>query len=217
MSREEKVAAVRRTVRELYRALGYGNFYAPIRMALCPFFRVEEYIPTSGRIIDIGCGYGLMANILARMAPAREVYGVDKSAYRIAQARASLTPGTRIEFVEEDIRASRLTGCRGLTMIDFLHHIPFALQEEILRKIPALLGDDGVLVIKEYGDRPRWKYWATWVFEAVFYPADKLTYRPVPEWVRLLTGLGFAVTTHTAGEGSFVPSVIIVARKTGGR
>jgi len=213
MSRSKTIIATRKRIRELYSVAGYGRFYAWVREQLCPFFRIEEFIPKTGQIIDIGCGYGLMANILTLMGPERQVMGIDKAEYRINKAKLTAADHQRSSFICQDIRTVSLKNCQGITMVDFLHHIPFTLQEEILAKIPELLGESGVLVIKEFADKPRWKYWATLLFEAVFYPKDLLTYRPIAEWQKMLENLGFVVTTTTAGEGSFVPSVILVARK----
>lgn len=213
MSRDEAVAAARLRLREIYRATGYGSFYAAVREALCPFFHIESHIPTTGTIIDIGCGYGLMAHVLAMLGPQRTVIGVDKSEYRIGKAQATLreTPGAKLTFMCEDIRTAPLRDCDGVTMVDVLHHMPTTLQEEVLRRLPEIVRPGGVVVIKEFADRPRWKYWATLLFEAVFYPNDKLTYRPIPEWQALLEQLGFRVTLHEEHAGSFVPSVMLIA------
>lgn len=215
MSREETITAARARLRALYAGLGYGSFYAAVREALCPFFFIEEHLPRTGNIVDIGCGYGLMANVIRLMGGTeRTVFGVDLSAYRIAKAQATVQAGdAHLRFICADIRTAALPPADGVTMIDFLHHIPFALQEEVLAQLPRILSPQGVVVIKEFADRPRWKYWATLLFEAVFYPKDKLTYRPIPEWQRLLEGLGFAVTLHEEHRGSFVPSVMLIARR----
>ncbi|HNW91862.1 MAG TPA: class I SAM-dependent methyltransferase [bacterium] len=216
MSREETIIRARAELRALYRDLGYGSFYCAVREALCPFFFIEEHLPRTGTIVDIGCGYGLMANIIRLMGgDERTVFGVDLSAYRIGKAQATVRAGdSRLQFICSDIRTAQLPPADGVTMIDFLHHIPFALQEEVLAQLPRILAPDGVVVIKEFADRPRWKYWATLLFEAVFYPNDKLTYRPVPEWQAMLEKLGFAVTLHEEHRGSFVPSVMLIATRT---
>ncbi|MGH9279418.1 MAG: class I SAM-dependent methyltransferase, partial [Acidimicrobiales bacterium] len=48
-----------------------------VRWASCPFRRVAARVPDRGRVLEVGCGYGLFSNHLALSSPDREVLGID--------------------------------------------------------------------------------------------------------------------------------------------
>src|SRR5437899_10850935 len=48
---------------------------------------IGQYLPASGPVLDIGCGFGLFSLYYAATAPARFVRGVDLKPRRIALAR----------------------------------------------------------------------------------------------------------------------------------
>src|SRR5207244_9860458 len=48
---------------------------------------IGQYLPPSGAVLDIGCGFGLFSLYYAAAAPARFVRGVDLNPRRIAMAR----------------------------------------------------------------------------------------------------------------------------------
>src|SRR5688500_20337938 len=48
---------------------------------------IGQYLPTTGAVLDIGCGFGLFSLYYAATAPGRFVRGLDVNPRRIAQAR----------------------------------------------------------------------------------------------------------------------------------
>src|SRR5262249_59310895 len=48
---------------------------------------IGQYLPETGPVLDIGCGFGLFSLYYAATGPRRFVRGLDVSAGRIAQAR----------------------------------------------------------------------------------------------------------------------------------
>ncbi|MBU6424157.1 MAG: hypothetical protein KGQ88_09005, partial [Chloroflexi bacterium] len=46
------------------------------RAFLSDLARIEEYVPRHGFIVDLGCGDGLFANLLAETSPRRRVLGL---------------------------------------------------------------------------------------------------------------------------------------------
>ena len=48
---------------------------------------VGQYLPRRGRVLDLGCGFGLFSLYYASLHPAIEVEGIDLNARRIAMAR----------------------------------------------------------------------------------------------------------------------------------
>ena len=48
---------------------------------------IGQYLPVSGRILDIGCGFGLFSQYYAKQFPNLEIHGIDINAERIRMAR----------------------------------------------------------------------------------------------------------------------------------
>ena len=71
------------------------RIYAKLRWMLCPFKEIEALIPKKANIVDVGCGFGLLANYIAVMSENREILGIDFSVRRIQVANKTagdLTP-----------------------------------------------------------------------------------------------------------------------------
>ena len=61
-----------------YRLLPIGaRLHATVRWWSAPFAAVQAEVPPTGRILEIGCGHGLLCTYLALSQPARSVLGVD--------------------------------------------------------------------------------------------------------------------------------------------
>src|SRR5688572_2964589 len=67
---------------------------------------VERYVPRHGFIVDIGCGHGLFANVLAEASDARRVLGVDVDERKIAVARATAEGRAALRFEVGDAIAT---------------------------------------------------------------------------------------------------------------
>src|SRR5262249_58923644 len=67
---------------------------------------IGQYLPESGPVLDIGCGFGLFSLYYAATAPGRFVRGIDLSAGRIAMARraAARLAIENVSYEEGDAR-----------------------------------------------------------------------------------------------------------------
>src|SRR5882724_9913110 len=52
---------------------------------------IGQYLPESGPVLDIGCGFGVFLLYYAATAPGRFVRGIDVNARRITMARQAAT------------------------------------------------------------------------------------------------------------------------------
>src|SRR2546421_8703233 len=69
------------------------------RLRSCPLDAVAAATPSSGRILDFGCGHGVVALYLALSAPDRQITGVDVDGDKVIEARsASRVAGVSVEF-----------------------------------------------------------------------------------------------------------------------
>lgn len=166
-----------------------------IRWFFSPYKELARNIPANCKVVDVGCGHGIFANYLS-MVTTRDVYGIDISKQRIKSAKESVGSRPNISFLLEDISMAGLPKCDFVTMIDFLHHLPPSLQEDVIKKSFAALTSGGVIMIKEVDVRPRWKYYYNYIVDFLtgIYNITEGTaqhYRSSEDFKSLLTKFGF--------------------------
>ncbi len=110
--------------------------------------KLADLFPTTGRIVDLGSGPGLLAHVLVDRAPGREVLCIDRAARQIESLEASAA-GLPIEGVIADITLCRLPACSGIALMDVLHRFPADVQEVLLNRCVKALEPGGVLVLCE--------------------------------------------------------------------
>lgn len=180
----------------LYRSHNaYVRLYVSARSRLLSFDHYLEFLPRRGLIIDMGCGYGVLANYLSLCLPHARIVGIDSNKKRIDAARKTIGTRSGIDFLVEDAVQSALPRCTGIAMTDFLHHVAPIDQEVVLHKAFESLDNDGVLLISEVdpGARPVYRYWASYLSDRVLYPLSKSFFRSGSSWRDVLSRLGFSV------------------------
>jgi SAM-dependent methyltransferase len=145
------LASRAKRVRQLYDYQGpYVTQFVFWKMKADPLFEaVEESIPQQGRILDLGCGYGIVAHWLTLGSPGRTVKGVDNDAGKIRVALATATQNPRVCFEKADVLAWEYPACDCVLMCDLLHYLPHDLKEQVLRKAYAALRPSGCLVVRD--------------------------------------------------------------------
>lgn len=137
-----------------------------VRWWTAPFEPVAAALPSSGRILEIGCGHGLFAAYAALSEPGRTVVGVDIDPEKIRHARAAAAgaaAGGRLSFTVDASGAVPPGPWDAVAFVDMLYLLPAVEQRRLLAEAVAALAPGGRLVIKEMGTRPRWKVrWNTW-------------------------------------------------------
>ena len=154
--------APRRRVVALYKGASLtARAHVAVRWATCPFPAVAAQLPAAGRILEVGCGHGLLSLFLALESPDREVVGVDVDedkvdAARVAAAGAGLAASFDV-VAGADLPAGPWA---GIAIVDVLYLLSGDDQRSLLRSCAAMLAPGGVLAVKEMALTPRWK--ATW-------------------------------------------------------
>src|SRR5207249_4600405 len=96
---------------------------------------IGQYLPPSGPVLDIGCGFGLFSLYYAATGPGRVVRGLDLSARRIAMARRAARR-LGLENVAYELGDARDfkgdSEVAAAYMLDIVHHVP-------PESVPALL------------------------------------------------------------------------------
>lgn len=207
-----------------YSALTFGDrLHLRIRWLLCPLLRIAEYVPRDGVIVDVGCGHGLFAQLLARQSASRQIIGFDLDAAKIelAQQLTAESAGLpNLSFRVQDVSQASVPPAAAVTILDVFYLVPYAAQEKLLADCAAKLKSGGVIVLKEIAESPRWKFAANWLEESLMVRILKLTagegafyFRSRADWQALLTRLGLQVETIAIDRGYYHSHVLYIARK----
>ena len=129
----------------------YARHFAYGKLARDPVFEhivSNGLIPPNARILDLGCGQGLLAVLLA--ADGRHgdwrYRGIDRAGRDIERARAAAGPNA--ELVAGDIRSVHFGTADVVVLLDVLHYLDPAAQLDVLRRAHAALAPGGTLLMR---------------------------------------------------------------------
>jgi 2-polyprenyl-6-hydroxyphenyl methylase/3-demethylubiquinone-9 3-methyltransferase len=183
---------------------------------------LNKFVPLRGTIIEIGCGFGLLSNILAISSSDRMVRGIDISEKRIIAAAKTIKNRKNIKF----IRASADSGIKenennAIVICDTLYLFSHNKQKELLELCHGKLVRNGVLLIKDVAQKPFWKFWVVLFQEMIivrflkftFSEEKRLFFRHVSDYEYLLKGMGFDVEIKRMDRRYLCPHVAYICRK----
>src|SRR5215471_12170980 len=154
----ERVAACYRDAGRVYSA------YVRAKLRIDPVHAAAmELVPPRGHVVDLGCGAGQLALLLAWSQPGRSVTALDRDWDRVARARRAAEKAggeANVRFLVSDVRTAPVPGCRAALLIDVLHSLAPHEQDDLLRRTARALEPGGVMLVREVdrGARPRWRF-----------------------------------------------------------
>ena len=155
-----------------YRAAGHFAWYfARGKLGRDPVFRAmleRGDLPARARVLDIGCGQGLLASLLracvavaargawpASWPPAPlalEYTGIELMPKDVARANAALggLPGAtpKAHIVCADLRQATLPACDLAVLLDVLHYVEPGAQDDLLARVRDALAPGGRLLLR---------------------------------------------------------------------
>lgn len=208
-------AAARYPERERFtRRWAYG------KLAGDPVYRhvIENaLIPRDARVLDLGCGIGLLAALLAAGNSHGDYRyrGIDVSDRDIARARAAARPGDALEV--RDIRAAAFGVADVAILIDAVHYLEPEAQLDALHRVRASLSGGGVLLLRVADPSRGFAYRLTEALDLFAMRMRGLRIRrlhsvAVAERVRQLEAEGFRVEARPMSSGTPFANVLLVAR-----
>jgi len=229
------IASLVEAASEPYRAAGrFAWHFARGKLAGDPAFAAileRGLLEDCARILDLGCGQGLLASWLLAAQAARlagrwpadwppppasvELLGVEINPREVARARAAL--GARARIVQGDIRHVDYGSVDAIVILDVLHYTDHASQEAVLGRARAALRSRGRLLLR-VGDAEGGVGFASSklvdriVALARWHRLPRLTCRPAREWRSLLTGLGFLTEALPMSQGTPFANVLLVGK-----
>ena len=195
-------------------------------------------IPDGARLLDLGCGQGLLAAMLlaararhkrgdwngSSPPPALARYtGIDLRVRDLERARAmagNWAPsgaGATATFIAGDIRSTEFPHADVVVAIDVLHYVDYDAQLETLQRLRAALSPRGVLLLR-VGDASgslsyRFTALLDWLSMRLRgHRLARLWGRPAQAWRAELERLGFTVAAAPMSHGTPFANVLLVAR-----
>lgn len=217
-----------------YKSVGrYAWHFARNKLGVDPAFSMllEKGLIPDGRVLDIGCGQGLLA---AWLIAARQLYesgkwrsdwpapphlaglrGIELVKRDLEWARTAL--GEHAEFVQGDMCQADLGQTDTVVILDVLHYVNPDFQDEVLRRVRAALAPGGILLMR-VGDADGgfpFKI-SNFVDQLVFFARSgrrcTLHCRSLSDWKAVLATLGFMVEVLPMRQDSTFASVLLAAR-----
>jgi 2-polyprenyl-3-methyl-5-hydroxy-6-metoxy-1,4-benzoquinol methylase len=181
---------------------------------------IGQYLPPTGSVLDIGCGFGLFSLYYALTGPGRMLQGVDRNARRIRLARqaAERLQLRNVRYEVADARELREgPAYAAIYMLDIVHHVPEASVGPMLRRLRERLAPGGRLLIKDVDTEPALKRWFTWTLDRLMDPRTPVCYWPAERLHRLLEQAGFVVHRHLMVDVLPYPHVLYVCTRGDGQ
>jgi 2-polyprenyl-3-methyl-5-hydroxy-6-metoxy-1,4-benzoquinol methylase len=133
------------------------------RPYICPFESLLKHVHEGSRVLDVGCGSGLLLSLAAGVGIQFEGVGFDVSrqgielATRMTRRAASIAPNAKLSFQRLDIDAPWPPGEFDVVfLVDVLHHVPSHSQRPFFERVMAKVRQGGILVYKDMCLRPWW-------------------------------------------------------------
>ena len=177
---------------------------------------IGQYLPASGDVLDLGCGFGLFSLYYAQLRPSLRLHGVDLDARRIAIARetARRLGLANVEYAvgdARDFRARQLYA--GAYMLDIVHHVEPAAVRPLLAELHATLMPGASLLVKDVDRYPTYKRWFTHALDMLMSPSSPPHYWAADALQAELEQVGFRVHRHLMIDFLPYPHVLYVCRK----
>jgi 2-polyprenyl-3-methyl-5-hydroxy-6-metoxy-1,4-benzoquinol methylase len=198
------------------------RLHVTARLRSCPIAAIADATPRSGRVLDFGCGHGVVSLYLAITSREREISGVDVDGDKLTHARAAADAAALPIHFEQVAPGHRPSGeWDAITIVDVLYLLGEDAALEVVDAAAAALAPNGVLLIKEIDVRPRWKFWiaigqefaATKLLRIT--EGSRIHFVPPKHIGDRLTAAGLQVEHRSVHRGRLHPHHLIVARKAG--
>ena len=219
-----------------YRRVGrFAWGFARGKLGRDPVFRAlleRGDLPAHARVLDIGCGQGLLASLLAAIdtlvrrggwpsnwpaAPVGASFtGIElmpRDVARAERALATLAPAPKLvcgDMCQVDLPASDV-----VVILDVLHYVDHGAQDALLGRVRQALSPRGRLLLR-VGDAGRRRAFAVsqWVDRVVTLTRGHRVApthgRRLAEWTGMLRSLGFTVHTAPMSQGTPFANVLLV-------
>jgi 2-polyprenyl-3-methyl-5-hydroxy-6-metoxy-1,4-benzoquinol methylase len=193
------------------------RFFVRARLWTAPLRELERRVG-GGRVLEVGCGHGLLTGMLAQGDPARRVLGIDPDPRKIDWARRSVGALSNVELRAagvEGLDAAHLASFDSIVVADVLYLLPAARWPPLFERCAALLKPGGQLLLKEAEADGSWKHRKAVAQELVMvhllrrtHSSGGMTLLPRARVESLLRDAGFELRETAPLSGYSTPHVL---------
>jgi 2-polyprenyl-3-methyl-5-hydroxy-6-metoxy-1,4-benzoquinol methylase len=177
---------------------------------------IEQYFPSSGNILDIGCGFGLFSSYFALGNDHLSFWGFDKNQRRI-QFAETLSETLELKnvsfYVQNAVDLSAQEKYSMIYMMDIIHHLPKDFVPKFISNLTEILDYGGKLIIKDVDSFPFPKMVFTLLLDKIMSPSDPVHYWPSSELMNLLESNNLKVFRHSINDILPYPHVLYICHK----
>lgn len=218
---------------ERYRPAGrFACHFAYGKLTRDPAFALilrHGLLTRAGRMLDLGCGQGLIAALIEAAGARREAWpedwplppsataylGIDVHRRDIDRAGRSVDGMAR--FVCADIRNASFAPADTIVLLDVLHYLDSDAQDDLLRRARDAFEGEGMLLLRVADESPSLRCRFTHAVDRIVMALRRHRFaplhgRPLTAWIHTLEALDFEVTATPMPPGLPFPNVLLVAR-----
>ena len=141
------------------------------RSHICPLHEVIHEVPPQSAVLDVGCGNGLLLNLLASLGRIRQGHGFDVAGPAVAVANQVANDHELSSVVAFEHRSIEQgiphLGHEVVTVVDVLHHVPDQHKAAFVAALCEVVPAGGRLIVKDMVVRPRWRAAANQIHDLV--------------------------------------------------
>lgn len=174
MKNKKEILENEKKCKNLYSGFRWVSFFTKVRFATGSFVQLEKFVPKKGKILDLGCGYGIFSNYLALCSSQRKITGVDTDKGKIMHANRGIK---NVSLSVGNATKMKLKNFDCILLHDVLHHLnSYEEQKELLKDCIKMLKTSGILLIVEVDEKPLWKWILCRFTDFVLYKGDSVYY-----------------------------------------
>jgi 1-acyl-sn-glycerol-3-phosphate acyltransferase len=142
------------------------EWYCRIKTALENNYQLfESLMPKTGKIVDVGCGYGFLPYMLIFKGRERIVLGVDYDEEKISVAHNCVDKSDKLTFDVGDVTVYEFPLADGFIISDVLHYLKEEQQVQVIENCVSKLKPGGILVIRDADKDIATRQKGTWYTE----------------------------------------------------
>lgn len=138
-------------------------YLLPLSPSLMRFYRTRilldlptilQFLPEEGRLLDVGCGTGLLNYVIAKRRPRLQILGVDIDR-RAIELAGRYNRAANLEFAA--VSLSEVKGSFDcISFVDVMHHTSEDEGRSLLEQAERLMTGNGQIIIKDIARKGGW-------------------------------------------------------------